>query len=423
MAARTIPKEFRGIIFYFPFVLLLGMLIIRAYSWWTYVALVREDGLCEYLQFVLFLVSGLFSFSISRLSFRNSWIFPGVIYFIAAFTLLIVALEEISWGQRLFGFEVPVYFLEHNTQREISFHNLEGLRRLRHGSYIVIGGMGALLDLLIPKRLTDRNGGIRELLIPGKELAFFFLPAALIYFYFEYCFGWVLSQHKLWLFSWQDQETAELLLALGIFIFVLLNRLNFKRPELGNSLRADESISTSTPGVKIFLHSSLTLSLLALIIFMIKLPSGRSHPPFDFESLNMTGWAFYGDSYGERIILDAEDAQLPQGQVSNISGRKFISSYLDGEPENIYLRSPIFKIDKPFMSFRIGGGRNPTVCEVVLEVRGRWVRRSTGHNSNQLRIVRWDISELEGRLGSIIIRDDSRKMDGFILADDFRLVN
>ncbi|MFP7570158.1 hypothetical protein [Marivita sp. S2033] len=32
--------------------------------------------------------------------------------------------EEISWGQRIFGFESPEYFQENNDQQEFTFHNL-----------------------------------------------------------------------------------------------------------------------------------------------------------------------------------------------------------------------------------------------------------------------------------------------------------
>lgn len=32
--------------------------------------------------------------------------------------------EEISWGQRIIGFESPEYFRENNDQQEFTFHNL-----------------------------------------------------------------------------------------------------------------------------------------------------------------------------------------------------------------------------------------------------------------------------------------------------------
>jgi hypothetical protein len=37
---------------------------------------------------------------------------------------LVVAGEEISWGQRLFGLFPPDVFQEHNDQQELNLHNL-----------------------------------------------------------------------------------------------------------------------------------------------------------------------------------------------------------------------------------------------------------------------------------------------------------
>ena len=41
-----------------------------------------------------------------------------------ALLCLFVAGEEVSWGQRLFGFTPPEYFLQRNVQREVTIHNL-----------------------------------------------------------------------------------------------------------------------------------------------------------------------------------------------------------------------------------------------------------------------------------------------------------
>ena len=41
-----------------------------------------------------------------------------------ALVCLFGAGEEISWGQRLIGFDSPEYFAKHNTQQEVGIHNL-----------------------------------------------------------------------------------------------------------------------------------------------------------------------------------------------------------------------------------------------------------------------------------------------------------
>ena len=58
-----------------------------------------------------------------------------------------VALEEISWGQRLLGYRPPSYFLEHNYQQEFNLHNVleSDLRKLAVKAVLL--GYGVLLPL------------------------------------------------------------------------------------------------------------------------------------------------------------------------------------------------------------------------------------------------------------------------------------
>ncbi len=71
------------------------------------------------------------------------WFFAGL----AAFCVL-VAMEEISWGQRVFGYTPPLYFLENNYQQELNLHNVmsTSLRKQTLGAILVV--YGVLLPLL-----------------------------------------------------------------------------------------------------------------------------------------------------------------------------------------------------------------------------------------------------------------------------------
>jgi hypothetical protein len=48
---------------------------------------------------------------------RRVWLFLAFLFFFGA-------MEEISWGQRIFGVQSPEWFLEHNRQSELNIHNL-----------------------------------------------------------------------------------------------------------------------------------------------------------------------------------------------------------------------------------------------------------------------------------------------------------
>ena len=86
---------------------------------------IREDGLVEWLTFVVLIVMSAFSFIMSFTFSRSGvegrakkvWLFLG-------FLFLFGAMEEISWGQRILGVESPEWFLKHNRQFETNVHNL-----------------------------------------------------------------------------------------------------------------------------------------------------------------------------------------------------------------------------------------------------------------------------------------------------------
>jgi len=92
----------------------------RAFGIW-----IREDGLAEWLTFFELLGMSSYAFAVSsnldhssetRVA-RNVWLFMGVLF-------LFGAIEEISWGQRIFGIQSPEWFLRHNAQHETNIHNL-----------------------------------------------------------------------------------------------------------------------------------------------------------------------------------------------------------------------------------------------------------------------------------------------------------
>ena len=86
-----------------------------------YTALVREDYWIEYLTVVWFLLAGLLLFVTARLE-RS--LFRRGVYILGGIALLFVAGEEISWGQRVIGFETPDLLLGLNQQGEFNLHNI-----------------------------------------------------------------------------------------------------------------------------------------------------------------------------------------------------------------------------------------------------------------------------------------------------------
>jgi len=90
----------------------------------------REDSVVEWLTalFCLF-ASGLFVYTNRKYSFRNVWLWG------YALLLLLIAGEEISWGQRIFCIETPGALARINVQEEMNIHNVRGI----HGHVRALG--------------------------------------------------------------------------------------------------------------------------------------------------------------------------------------------------------------------------------------------------------------------------------------------
>jgi len=108
---------------------------------------VQEDEILEWSTFWAFVLAAMAyaaaAHSQRRLTGDLPWFFAGVALFCG-----VVAMEEISWGQRLIGYRPPSYFLEHNFQQELNLHNI-GDDWIRQWAYMgVVLGYGVALPIL-----------------------------------------------------------------------------------------------------------------------------------------------------------------------------------------------------------------------------------------------------------------------------------
>ena len=88
---------------------------------WTFHKLSREDYWVENLTAVWFLLAGLLLFAaalVERSFFRRC------VYILGGMAMVFVAGEEISWGQRIFGFATPDFLMRLNQQKEFTVHNI-----------------------------------------------------------------------------------------------------------------------------------------------------------------------------------------------------------------------------------------------------------------------------------------------------------
>lgn len=111
---------------------------------------VQEDEYVEWTSVWAFVTAAvLYGTRAVRPSFdwRHDWFLLGL----AAFSLF-VALEEISWGQRIIGYRPPEYFLATNFQQELNIHNVvaSDLRKLALQTVILGYGVALPAIMLLP---------------------------------------------------------------------------------------------------------------------------------------------------------------------------------------------------------------------------------------------------------------------------------
>ncbi len=145
--------------------------------------LLSEDQLFEYWTVALYLASAL-------VCLLGPWVVGGASrvtrYWLVGWGILflLVALEELSWGQRIFGVDTPEFLISRNQQDETNFHNLESEGVDRLFASLVFAVAIALPSLaLLSKRLNSlvRRYGIPlpqwELVVPFLLAFAFFVPA------------------------------------------------------------------------------------------------------------------------------------------------------------------------------------------------------------------------------------------------------
>ncbi len=215
-----------------------------AFIWLTY-----EDLPGEWSQTYFFLVAMLLSLRnvFSKSSYR--WFFA-----ILAVACAYVVLEEISWGQRLFGFSTPEFLKARNLQGEANIHNLftgpyKTFMKDALSYALAAGLMG--YGMLYPLACSFKLGPAAWLQKLGVAA-----PPLVVAPYFV-CAAYL----ELKPFSFNEAEIAEILVAMALAITALYYRFLTVR-----ELHANRDSSWSAGQSKRF---SLWVSGLVISVFSV----------------------------------------------------------------------------------------------------------------------------------------------------------
>jgi sucrose-6-phosphate hydrolase SacC (GH32 family) len=145
----------------------------------------------------------------------------------------------------------------------------------------------------------------------------------------------------------------------------------------------------------------------------------------DFEGQDYAGWKVTGDAFGKGPAQGTLPGQM---HVSGFEGKGLVNSFLGGDGATGSLRSPEFRIDRKYVRFLIGGGRDEARLVMRLIVDGKPVRSATGPNDSpggteELSPAGWDVAEFAGKQGAIEIVDTATGGWGHINVDQIVLTD
>jgi hypothetical protein len=127
-SVKKAPKSAKVLMIVVPIAILIFVLI---QTFWPELAvqLVRKESWPFYRNAIFvkmaFQLAAAVIFAILAYNFiRKKQVLPTVFAFLIIVVLILMAGEEISWGQRIFHWSTPEFFLDNNAQRETNLHNL-----------------------------------------------------------------------------------------------------------------------------------------------------------------------------------------------------------------------------------------------------------------------------------------------------------
>jgi len=227
-------------VFFVPIVIISIILSIKTFLspiYLPYISFISEDGPVEYLTFIVFIITFIVSILVANSLRKLKKRLASISFFIIAFVFIFVAIEEISWGQRIFGFETTGIFSD-STQGEVNIHDLKPFEYFEDPSFIFVGLVGGLLWILFLKSSKDNSSSFKTFFVPRWYLMTYFIPVAIFYIVLNLAPAEVITPGEIrWGFLFpKDQEPFELILSLVLLGFVFSNYIKLKQMKFTKDL-------------------------------------------------------------------------------------------------------------------------------------------------------------------------------------------
>lgn len=222
--AWNLPPRSVAMICLVPLFVALSGVVAALFGESTYKWLTGEDKFAENLQVLFWLLAfGLCFAVIRRLGMSGHRVIAFLYLGLSAGIFFIIG-EELSWGQRIFGWATPESIKAINRQHETNIHSLEGMVSAFRGLQLLIGAYGTILPLLLLwPPASARSSWLAHhrrqisMLVPHYTLVPYFL--AVLAWRIYVTIWWPPKQYYYEISRYS--EVVEVILAMAFFLFVI----------------------------------------------------------------------------------------------------------------------------------------------------------------------------------------------------------
>jgi hypothetical protein len=175
--------------------------------------LTKEDRVLEWAQFAALVLAAVVIAKVALHLRREGRLALAVAWGLFAAGCIVIAGEEIAWGQRLLGLETPEALDEVNHQGQITAHNIRGVQDAINLVFTAAGLYGSVVAGVLRWRARGAPSTTLRLLTPPLFLGSLFLIVA------GYKAARLIALHEARFIVVKYGEYVELCLAVGFLAF------------------------------------------------------------------------------------------------------------------------------------------------------------------------------------------------------------
>lgn len=152
----NVPKKIAWWIIAVP---LIGAVLVAAsrVSRPLFTFITMEDGPLEYPQFLCYFTAAVFAAGVAYKRLRAGHPWQALMFLAFGLGSFVIAGEEISWGQRIFGWQTPEDLAAINHQGETTVHNIRWVQELLGVLLTVASGVAIALPFASKKYIFEKR--------------------------------------------------------------------------------------------------------------------------------------------------------------------------------------------------------------------------------------------------------------------------